>query len=468
MKGDFSRLNLFDPLKQYTRVLQQQGRVQLDADWNEQTDILLHYLRTLASDLIGPFGGPAANQGFGITAKPGAPDGQNKIADLAIGAGRYYVDGLLAETGETLYSGQQPYLPEHGDLPAAAFLVYLDVWERHVTFLQDDSLQEVALGGADTASRARLAWRVRVTGKDKDGKPVADRLAKKTDTNRDGKDRDTAANVWPDLVKSWTPTGRLQARARRGGDDTDPCTASPEASYRGLENQLYRVEVQDWDPAGTLWFRWSRENGSVVFAIEDLEGEVATLASLGRDDASGLKQGDWVEITDDDFEEAGIPGPLRRVKDVDVSRNRVTLEAPAEGGDLPKYGEAGSPGAREKHALLRRWDHRESPPAKSGPKPRGAVLYAVPAAGPMGEDGWLPLENGIQVRFQPGTFRPGDCWLIPARTATGDVEWPGPPDNPDAVLPHGVEHRYAPLALVRGIATGDVLDLRRKFAITVS
>ena len=39
MRGDFSR-DTFDPVKHFSRVLQQQGRVQLDADWNEQTAIL--------------------------------------------------------------------------------------------------------------------------------------------------------------------------------------------------------------------------------------------------------------------------------------------------------------------------------------------------------------------------------------------------------------------------------------------
>ena len=58
MKGDFTR-NTFDPLKHFTRVLMQQGRVQLDADWNEQAAILLHCLQTLAADLIGPHGGPS-------------------------------------------------------------------------------------------------------------------------------------------------------------------------------------------------------------------------------------------------------------------------------------------------------------------------------------------------------------------------------------------------------------------------
>jgi len=38
--------------------------------------------------------------------------------------------------------------------------------------------------------------------------------------------------------------------------------------------------------------------------------------------------------------------------------------------------------------------------------------------------------------------------LIPTRTATGDVEWPGEVGQPEARPPHGVEHHYAPLAVV--------------------
>src|SRR5690348_1465590 len=51
-KGDFTR-DTFSSLNHYSRVLMQQGRVQLDADWNEQIDILLYHLRTLTRDLIG-------------------------------------------------------------------------------------------------------------------------------------------------------------------------------------------------------------------------------------------------------------------------------------------------------------------------------------------------------------------------------------------------------------------------------
>ena len=66
MKGDFSR-DTFNASQHFLRVLMQQGRVQLDADWNEQVAILLHYLQNLAKDLIGPSGGPSHDYGFGIS-----------------------------------------------------------------------------------------------------------------------------------------------------------------------------------------------------------------------------------------------------------------------------------------------------------------------------------------------------------------------------------------------------------------
>src|SRR5579863_2498061 len=91
MKADLT-LDTFDPFKQFTRVLMQQGRVQLDADWNEQAAILLNYLQALAADLIGPHGGPAANLGFRIS--------DSTVANnFAISSGHYYVDGILCELG---------------------------------------------------------------------------------------------------------------------------------------------------------------------------------------------------------------------------------------------------------------------------------------------------------------------------------------------------------------------------------
>ena len=86
------------------------------------------------------------------------------------------------------------------------------------------------------------------------------------------------------------------------------------------------------------------------------------------------------------------------------------------------------------------------------------------------EDRWLPLEDGIEVFFKStksssNHYRTGDYWLVPARVATGDVDWPRHGGTPRAMPPHGVEHHYAPLALidVDEKETKLVLPLTRQF-----
>jgi hypothetical protein len=58
--------------------------------------------------------------------------------------------------------------------------------------------------------------------------------------------------------------------------------------------------------------------------------------------------------------------------------------------------------------------------------------------------------------------------LIPARIDTGDVEWPGLVGDPEAVPPHGVEHHYAPLAIisVSGESVKVTEDCRYQFELT--
>jgi len=447
MKADISRAT-FDAGKHYLRVLMQQGRVQLDADFNEQTAILLDHLQTLAADLIGPYGGPAAADGFEVKL-----DAQGSRYSLS--HGRYYVDGVLCENAEDLDSGKDgsllPALPD-----GKRSLLYLDVWEREVLPIEDGALREVALGGLDTALRSKVVWRVRATSKDPEGKDIP------ADLNVD-------PAGWPAWVQQWQPEHRGELRAEAKGDpaDTEPCQASPEARYRGTENQLYRVEVHRGGRVGdeiAPTFKWSRDNGSVVFAVVRSEGDSVTVESLGRDARSGLKPGDWVEFVDDALgvREDADPLSLFRVEAVDPRRMMVRLKSPTADVDVPEHDEAS---ALARHALLRRWDHQEIAKSQgSSPLQNGAL----PISEGTGEGGgWLPLEDGIRIQFQPGaTYRRGDYWLIPARTATGDVEWPGTAGKSDPVQPHGVDHHFAPLAFVTVDAgkLGGLKPLRRIFA----
>src|SRR5207244_2395478 len=103
----------------------------------------------------------------------------------------------------------------------------------------------------------------------------------------------------------WLATGtraRLSAIAHHDGDENDACIVSPEARYRGVENQLYRVEIHS-APApdapekdGPVRFKWSRDNGSIVIPLQDISGTTAHVRSLGRDTRTSLSPRDYVEV----------------------------------------------------------------------------------------------------------------------------------------------------------------------------
>ena len=163
MKGDFSRYR-FDPAKHYTAVLEQQGRVQLDADANEQRAIDWHRLATETVDVIGATGAPIHAAGFAISLRA-----DNR--SLLIGPGRYYVDGLLCEAATQADYTQQPWLidPQPGiDVMlaalrvgrASAVRVWLETWQRLVTPIDDPCIKDPALGEADTTVRLQTVWRV--------------------------------------------------------------------------------------------------------------------------------------------------------------------------------------------------------------------------------------------------------------------------------------------------------------------
>ena len=465
MHADLSR-STFRPERHYSAVIAQQGRVQLDADLNEQAAIQLHQSRTLAADLIGRHGGPSGATGFRIKYVGGKHD----IDTLYIYGGRYYVDGILCDADrpapgipvpdEDAEEQQTPETDAYWDywnqpdgfrdpekpgdrLPSPAqspFVVYLKVWERAVPAAEDPALREVALGATlpDTAVRAKVVWQVLPLAlselgiEDPDPLPPAVR---------------EAFEKW--VRRQAAPSARLAARSERPEHaDEDPCLVRPDARYRGPENQLYRVEIHAGGEAKDATFKWSRENGSVVFPVDELDGTWVQLATLGFDDKLDLDVGDHVEFTDTAYASRLEPLPLLRVEELDLPGRRVRLSAEPDPrvGRLPHL-----------HPFLRRWDHHE------GPRRKGRTTALKGAAVPVTEGEWLPLEDGVEVYFaKGGSYRTGDHWLIPARTATGSVEWPADPARrPLLRAPAGIARHFAPLALVKG--EGRTVDLRYAF-----
>jgi hypothetical protein len=442
MQGDFS-LNALAYRDGVSRVLSQRGRVQLDSDINEQTESLLRFLRGLAVDVIGAHGGVGDAFKLDIT-------GARK-SDVSIRWGSYYVDGIRCvnfpadhDLLDTVASGAfnggqvsfatQPYsvAPHEGDWTMGAndapVLFYLDVFERHLSAAEDDSLREVALFGVDTTSRAVVVWQVRTM-------PAA--------PFQEIKRRLTSDTVPVSLPPTWDApyvalnwlmrsNARLRARAVIT-EATDACTISPDARYRGIENSLFRVEIHDdgqrnhhGQKQSPPTFKWSPDNASLVYPVRHVDGKTVLLDSLGRDDRTAINVNDWVEVVDDSVILGGVANPLLQV--VKVRPHEMSVEL----SDAPRNNAGSGP-----HAILRRWASPAQPVRESTPP----------------TEAWIALTDGVEVQFShvpPGaaaSYRTGDYWLIPTRTATGDVQWQQESGGPRAVAPHGIEHHYAPLAL---------------------
>jgi hypothetical protein len=482
MKGDFSR-KTFDATRHYNGVLMQQGRVQLDADWNEQLAIQRHRDYTEAEDVIGECGAPKHNAGFRV--EP-APDG----ADLIIFPGRFYVHGRLCEldatpvpatfvsaTGVTValwyvdgaaFAAHQyvelsasnvasavfriqtadetnlqltftsniaafqsatglqvrrlatyltqPDLPDPPyasqsqppalDLPDGSYLVYLDVWPRHLTALDDDLIREKALDGPDTATRVKTLWQVKLWPGPDEGAPLPD------DT-----DCGTEVAGWEQMTAP--PTGRMAARAEPG-EDPGPCVLPPGAGYLGLKNQFYRVEIHEGGELGTdtVTFKWSRDDGSVVKAILPIANSTEHTVETGPDALFELSNGQWVEQIDDSVDLNAIARDLFQLQRDPVT-GAVTLNFPVD---------------EARHPQLRRWDSED----------------VVTISWPPVDEGWIALESGVEVRFEAGTYRNGDYWCIPARTVLGDVEWPADAaGDPLALLRRGISHHYCRIGVLQ-------------------
>lgn len=469
MSGDFSRLS-FDPKRHYAAVELQQGRPLTDADWNEQAALTERRVRVGMLDTVGRAVVPRTTpEGFRITLDGG---------QLAIGRGRMYVDGLLVENhgssaaqrapgrgtaaplrtlsrvpflraGSDTWDGalaerhgaaptpfaSQPFVPVAAEMPrTGSWVAYLDVWQREVSHLQDPELMEKALG-VDTTTRRQTVWQVKLH-------EVARASAAAGATCANALDNDAA---WAALVAA--PSSRLTTATATVPGEPDPCLLPPGAGYRGLENQLYRIEIHRGGTAGNATFKWSRDNASVETRVARIVDATHVIVdSIGKDGVLRFSDGDWVEFLDEARELSGQPGELRRIRvgnGVDDATRQLTLDQALPAADF-------APGVPDAARALRvrRWDQKGRVRRVDGTihadldasGSSGAI--PVPAAGAA-----LLLENGVTVSFSlqaggSGRFRSGEWWVFAARAADASIE------ELNAAPPRGPHHHYAKLAVL--------------------
>jgi hypothetical protein len=445
MSADLSRIRS-NPLLDYAGVELKQGAVLLDADFNEHTAVTDRRLRALASDVLG-------RSMVSSTTPDAFKIGVTPNGSLSIGQGRLYVDGLLAENhgapapepvkklfdpllaephfADAIDYGAQPYLPGPKKLPIRGTqLVYLDVWQREVTHVQQPGLVEVAVG-VETSSRLQTVWQVKLQGVGRGSSCATP---------------DEELEGWSDLTAR--SSGRLSTGTFEVPPADDPCELPPTGGYRGLENQTYRIEIHDGGQGdGTATFKWSRDNGSIVSAVTSvISGSELELETLGRDDVLRFNSGDWVEITDDVRELSSAPGEMRRIVVTEAMR-RITFAIALPADMVP----APNSNPRERNLRVTRWDHngtvRRIDPAGTTTSVFHDLDASTSGVIPVPPDNTtLILENGVTVTFASGGsgakgFRPGDYWVNAARTADASVETLT--DEP----PRGIHHHYERLAV---------------------
>ena len=373
MKGDYSRLS-FNPAKRYRAVLMQQGRLQLDADWNEQVQIAEHRYGSFFRDMVGRSGTPRPMEMKLAWKSPSDSTDRRKI--LVLTQGVYYIDGLLIENE----SDEPPLNLPSGD---GNYLYYLDAWTREVGAAEDDDLIDPAVG-TETTTRLKTEWALRYE------KFTPDENLRK----------EYLAGNWPELPSGdwWRSlgTGELTIVS------DDP--KATDITVKVKDNRLYRVEVHSPE-SKDFAFKWSSDNASVCAGvIVNEDGKTLKLKNNNVNTQNAFKGVAWLELC--------VQGETVRMIDMSQPGNKF------ENGILSLAGAAALPsGTLPGTAMtVRRWD-------------------GVFSGG--SEKNSLQGELGVAVYSTGSAFcRTGDYWLILIRDGK-IVNWmPGESRSPDGVEHH--------------------------------
>jgi Family of unknown function (DUF6519) len=290
----------YDETKQYRRVVQQQGRVVLEADTNEAQEIFAEEARRVVLDLVGPSGVPAGGDGYAIgvssAATPPAGTGSGTTPapnpDVTIGQGTFYLGGFRIHQGvaDLTYATQSGH--DWVDGPPAAptgnlELVYLRLCEHEVSAVEDSTLLDPALGGPDTAQRVRLVRRVA-------------RYALPSSFEGD------PAAAFDELRAQWAGQGivvdtadmRLARNARLEMSFGDN-------GYLGPDNQMIRVQIAKPAASATppTEVLWAYDDASALYLVDtssssatDLTKNTLQITPLPVDAAHQPLAGQCVEI----------------------------------------------------------------------------------------------------------------------------------------------------------------------------
>jgi len=425
MAGDRARVS-YDPSRKWRGLVAQQGRVTVEADWNEAASIDQEHDRQVAIDVVGPAGTP--NGGYAVTPVPLTGSPPTAIpGDFTVGQGTIYVGGQRLDLDEPVTYSTQPDWLDHSTDPlwvapavptttAVSYeLVYLLASEQEVSAVEDPALADVALGGPDTMQRQRILQHF----------------------VRQDSPSGTCDGSWGAFQASLAGSGlRFDARSMMIKSATTlqvsfsdipaaPSLCQPVATggYLGAENQMIRVMVADTETSGVPIIIWGFDDASFLYRITAAVYDPAsgtttlTLATSPPDSFHFPVAGQAVEVlrdaaqltaTDYIASPAGVVSAL--TGDYDNARKTVTIAGEVVGDYLSAL--------ETPQLYLRVWQ----------------AMAAAPAGVATELDG-----TGVAVTLtsSTGVFHSGDFWRFALRPLQPALVYPArileeaqPPDGP--------------------------------------
>ncbi len=280
----------YDPGKRYTGVVMQQGRVFLEADWNEAADIASDLNEAEVREIVGVCGTP--DNGYEVfVAKNDAGEWDR---NFAVGPGSMYVGGVrVTVPAPVKYLAQRQLgwldmpigaLSPHVEASRASReFVYLTLSEQEVSAIEDPTLREVALGGPDTAQRKRLMQHAECRALEK-GECVTALAELEAAALAKGLKLDHGTAQLVSL-------SRLKVGFTDAGGGDGKCDPAAQGGYLGADNQLIRVQVSG---AGKLL--WSFDNASFLYRAKVVNSTTLTLKPQPVDAFHQPRKGQAIEV----------------------------------------------------------------------------------------------------------------------------------------------------------------------------
>jgi hypothetical protein len=441
MASDRARVS-FDPSRKWRGLVAQQGRVTVEADWNEAAAIQALSDRLITLDIIGPLGTP--DGGYAVTAGASTSPPGGGPGPLTVGTGTVYVGGVRLDLDQEVELDGTPQpdwldqstgtlwvAPEtagSSSPPASANeLVYLLAVEQEISSLEIPDLADVALGGPDTMQRLRILQRF----------------------VRWPTDSADCSHAWAEVQAAWKTIGldvdsstmllgsaaQLEVSFDPVPPAAGPCEPAASGGYLGPENQMIRVQVTSVDPStGVPTIVWGFDDATFLYELQSAipgslsnPGMVLTLTQNPIDSYHYPQAGQAVELLRDATALSPTDDGNGPFDYIASGSGFVTAVTAAYNPTLMNLTVADQPPADylstsvTPQLYLRVWQDTAEAPA--------GTPVELKAAG---------VTTGIQVTLTSSEgFHPGDFWCFAVRPSVANLIYPArvaaspqPPDGP--------------------------------------